>query len=255
MTPTEPVPQPSLQRLAVVIPVWQPEAVLCTLVAELAAYGFGATIVVDDGSGPRYAALFEEISAVPRTHLLRHARNRGKGCTLKTGFRYFLNELPSMDGLITADADGQHTPADIIRVALAMQASRGRAVLGSRSLSAAVAGVPSRSRFGNALTRRIFGWLTGTRLADTQTGLRALPRSLLPQLAALPGQRYEYEMTMLAHLCRRGEPPLEVPIETVYLAGNRSSRFRPALDSARVCLVLVRLLVSRLRDSRDVHDI
>jgi hypothetical protein len=74
---------------------------------------------------------------------------------------------------------------------------------------------------------------------DTQTGLRGFPRALLAELAALPGERYEYEMAVLAAVCRRGRP-VEVGIETVYEAGNKGSHFAPVQDSLRVMWVLLR---------------
>jgi hypothetical protein len=93
-----------------------------------------------------------------------------------------------MDGLGTADADGQHKPADIVRVTQALLEARGRVVLGSRSFAAHM---PLRSRVGNSLMRYIFALVTGAKLADTQTGLRAFPRKLMPELLALNGERYE----------------------------------------------------------------
>jgi glycosyltransferase involved in cell wall biosynthesis len=237
------VPQPELDRLAVLIPAWQPEQPLSVLTAALVAQGFGAVLVVDDGSDERCSVLFEQIAVLPRVHVLKHAVNLGKGRALKTGINYFLNTLPEMDGLVTADADGQHTPADIMRVAQALLDSRGKVVLGARSF---VADVPLRSRFGNGLTRHIFAFVTGAKLADTQTGLRAFPRKLLPELLGLEGERYEYEMTVLAHVCSLGGRPLEVPIETVYIDGNRSSHFDPVWDSMRIYFVLVRFYFSAL---------
>jgi glycosyltransferase involved in cell wall biosynthesis len=237
------VSQPELDRLAILIPAWQPEQQLTVLTETLVAQGFGAILIVDDGSGESCSALFEHLASLPRVHVLRHAVNLGKGRALKTGTNYLLNELPQMDGLVTADADGQHTPADIVRVAQALLDSHGRVVLGARSF---VADVPLRSRFGNGLTRHIFAFVTGTKLADTQTGLRAFPRKLLPELLVLEGERYEYEMTALAHVCRLGAGPLEVPIETVYIDGNRSSHFDPIWDSMRIYFVLVRFYFSAL---------
>jgi glycosyltransferase involved in cell wall biosynthesis len=228
----------------VLIPAWHPQPILTSLVMHLAAQGFGAIILVDDGSGNHCAPLFDQLAALPRTHVLRHADNPGKGRALKTGFNYCLNALPHMKGAVTADADGQHEPRDILRVALAMQTSNGRVVLGSRDFAHAM---PWRSRCGNTLTRSIFGWVTGTRLHDTHTGLRGFPRALLPELLVLKGERYEYETTALGHLCRNGNTPLEVPIETVYLRGKKSSHFRPVLDSVRIYLVLVHLFASSLR--------
>ena len=62
----------------------------------------------------------------------------------------------------------------------------------------------------------------------------------------LEGERYEYEMTMLAELCRSGPPPLEVPIATVYIENNRGSHFDPVWDSMRIYFVLLRFYASSL---------
>ena len=237
MTDVEQVSHKTLDRLAVLIPAWQPEQWLTVLVASLVARGFGAVVIVNDGSDEKCSVLFEELARLPRVHVLRHAMNLGKGRALKTGIHYFLNELRMMDGLVTADADGQHMPADIVLVAEALLEADGKLVLGSRRFTA---DAPLRSRFGNGLTRHIFAFVTGAKLTDTQTGLRAFPRNLLPELLVLDGERYEYEMTVLAHVCCLGNKPLEIPIETIYIDGNRASHFNPVWDSMRIYFVLMR---------------
>lgn len=231
---------PSLEHCAVLIPAREPESCLREIAAGLVEAGFGAVLVLDDGSSPRCIALFAEIATMPRVHLLRHAVNLGKGRALKTGINAFLTGFPGFDRLVTADADGQHRVPDIVRVA---QASSSQVVLGARVFSG---DVPLRSRFGNELTRRVFALVTGVKLSDTQTGLRCFPASTLPELMLLEGERYEYEMTVLAHLCRRGKRPMEVPIETVYLDGNKSSHFDPIRDSMRIYFVLARFYVSSI---------
>jgi glycosyltransferase involved in cell wall biosynthesis len=232
-----------LRQLAVLIPAWQPDQRLTALVQELASAGFGAVLVVDDGSSAASAPVFLELGSVPGTTLLRHAVNLGKGRALKTGINHVLTALPEIHGVITADADGQHSAADIVRVANALRGSHGRVVLGVRGF---VKDVPLRSRFGNALTREVFRFMTGTTVSDTQTGLRALPRSLLPELMMLTGERYEYEMTVLAHVCRHHRRLLEVPIQTIYIDGNRASHFDPVRDSMRIYFVLLRYYFSSL---------
>jgi glycosyltransferase involved in cell wall biosynthesis len=232
----------ALQRLAVLIPVRHPEPILVDLACSLGAAGFGAILVVDDGSGSAGELVLRQLPS-SGVVVLRHAVNLGKGRALKTGFNYLLVASSGLDAVITADADGQHTSSDILRVAQSLLTSNGRPVLGVRSFGGQV---PLRSKFGNLLTRNIFAIVTGTRLTDTQTGLRGLPLSLLPQLITLAGERYEYEMTVLAHLCRGGARPVEVPIATVYLDGNRSSNFNPVWDSMRIYFVLVRFYFSAI---------
>ena len=230
-----------LRHIAVLIPAYQPEDRLVVLVGLLHARGFGAIIVVDDGSEARCDAVFSSVQSIATVHLVRHAQNLGKGCALKSGIEYFLNTLPDFVGLVTADADGQHTAPDIERVADAMDDGTGSVAIGVRTFAT---DVPLRSRFGNVLTQYVFWFATGARLVDTQTGLRAFPKAVLPQLLALKGDRYEYEMTVLAHLCRRGARPIEVPIETVYIDGNNMSHFDPIRDSIRIYSVLARLYFS-----------
>jgi glycosyltransferase involved in cell wall biosynthesis len=233
----------TLASLAALIPAWKPEQALVELVDKLLAAGFGAIVVVDDGGGEHSRGLFDALMQRPRIHLIHHAVNLGKGRALKSGLNYVLNELPECVGVVTADADGQHRATDIVAVGLALSGAASGAVLGSRAFSGEV---PFLSRFGNGLTRYVFSFLTGTRLGDTQSGLRGFSRALWSELMQLDGERYEYEMSVLAVLCRSGRKPVEVPIETVYIENNRSSHFDPVRDSMRIYFVLVRFYFSAL---------
>jgi glycosyltransferase involved in cell wall biosynthesis len=221
----------------VLIPAWQPESVLTRLVQELSTAGFGAVVVVDDGSGNEWMELFSGLERMSGVHLVRHENNQGKGKALKSGFRYVRTALPGLKGVVTADADGQHRVEDIVRVGLALEHVGSGAVLGARAFSGEV---PLRNKFGNLLTREVFALLTGARLSDTQSGLRGFSSELLPTLECIEGERYEYETTVLATLCRMGRKPVEVTIETIYLEGNRSSHFDPLRDSARIYAALLR---------------
>jgi glycosyltransferase involved in cell wall biosynthesis len=241
-----------MPHAAVLIPAWMPDRSLVKLVHALGKCGFGAIIVVDDGSGEGSAFVFAEIENISTVHVLRHPCNLGKGRALKTGIEYFLTEL-DLEVLITADADGQHAVEDIVSVGKALCGAADEFALGSRFFGRRI---PLRSRVGNALTRWIFALVTGVRLTDTQTGLRAFPRLMLPGLLNLAGERYEYEMNVLAHLCQGGgqgrgsnhglghaisiQMPIQVPIRTIYVDGNRCSHFDPVRDSARIYLVLAR---------------
>jgi len=228
--------------VAVVIPVWQPDRRLEELVSRLLELEFGAIIVVNDGSDSSYDKVFSELSRDPEVHVVRHTVNLGKGRALKTGLDYFKRCFPDYVGAVTADADGQHRPADIFRTAEHLRREPSRMVLGSRHFTHQV---PLRSRLGNLVTSQIFSTLTGRHLTDTQSGLRGIPAGLVASVLALEGERYEYEMNVLTHLAS-SSGILEVPIETVYLEGNRSSHFRPITDSIRIYFVLLRFLASSL---------
>ena len=89
-------------RLAVVIPAYRPSAALEEVVRALAQRSFPTILVVDDGSGPEFAAIFARVAAVPGVQLLRHATNLGKGAALKTGINHAACTIPSLAGVVTA---------------------------------------------------------------------------------------------------------------------------------------------------------
>ena len=228
---------PGAATSVVLIPAYKPSTELLHVVEELLSIGVQRIVVVDDGSGPSYEPLFEAVSEHVEVSLLRHAVNLGKGAALKTGINAILCGFPEVLAIVTADADGQHAPADIRKVMAAAHANPGRLVLGSRDFGRSV---PLRSRLGNQITRSIFSLLVGHRLRDTQTGLRAIPSRLLAHLLRLHPQGYDFELDMLIAAKDHGVAILEVPIETIYLDGNRSSHFNPLLDSMRIYFVLLR---------------
>ncbi len=229
--------------VAVLIPAYQPPPSLVALARALGdAPPVARIVVVDDGSSPDFAGRFAEVAALPKVHVVRHASNRGKGAALKTGFAHVATAYPDLAGVVTADADGQHAADDVVLVGEAM-ARTGSIQLGARAVGASA---PLRSRFGNALTRHALRLVTGLRLSDTQTGLRAIPMSRLGEFLELPNDGYDYEMDMLVTCARRGLPVSEVTIRTIYLDGNRSSHFDPIRDSLLIYYVLLRYLVSSL---------
>src|ERR1017187_9886466 len=111
MQPEQPV------QLAVLIPAYRPSPGLVDLVRNLSARGVPAILLVDDGSGPEFRGIFDQTALFPGVQVLRHAINLGKGAALKTGINYALCVFPGLTGIVTADADGQHHPEDIERVA------------------------------------------------------------------------------------------------------------------------------------------
>lgn len=218
----------------VLIPAYLPDERLVALVESLMPMGFAAVAVVDDGSGPEKAVLFDRCRALGAT-VERHEANRGKGRALKTGFAALLADGAGASGIVTADADGQHTPADILKVAEAMVANPAALVLGVRDF---VEGVPLRSRLGNGITKVLFGLVNGSFVRDTQTGLRGIPGTLARELLEMKGERYEFEMNMLLEAKPMGYSIVQVPIATIYIEGNRSSHFNVVKDSFRIYRLL-----------------
>lgn len=222
------------RTVTVLIPAYNPDEKLLALLPKLKER-FSRIVLVDDGS-VKGREIFPQAEKYVEK-ILVHERNRGKGAALKTGFAY----LGDSTDVITADSDGQHTPDDIAKVAEGLRSHRDGLVLGVRSFSGKV---PLRSRFGNWWTRWFFFLMTGLMIRDTQTGLRGIPAALLPRVAAIPGDRYEYEMAMLADAKNHPSRPLQIPIETVYIDSNATSHFNPLLDTIRIYRSLFQFCIS-----------
>jgi putative flippase GtrA len=197
---------------------------------------------VDDGSsGEGCTEVFSRAEASGAA-VIHHKVNHGKGTALKTGIAHIAELDADIPGVITADADGQHTPRDIARIADAMAEHPEALILGTRDFSK----MPARSRTGNTITHFAFHASTGLDVSDTQTGLRGLPRNLFAQLLELAGERYEYEMNMLLAINAWGARFYEVKIDTIYIDGNKSTHFHALKDGLRVFSRVIKYAASSL---------
>ena len=135
------------KAVPVIIPSLEPDERLPLLLGRMKEAGIENIVLVDDGSGPEYAPVFEQAQREWGCVVLRHAVNLGKGRALKTAFNFCLNTWPQAPGAITADSDGQHSPQDILRFMQAMAEHPDSLLLGCRDFDDA--GVPFKSRCGN----------------------------------------------------------------------------------------------------------
>ena len=187
---------------------------------------------MNDGSSRETEPIFTTLATMDRIHVLTHDKNKGKGRALKTAFSYCLDYFPHLDGVITADSDGQHAVTDVDRVAKQFTKTPHSFVLGVRNFNENQ--VPKKSLIGNVTTSALFYLLFRQYLQDTQTGLRAIPMKELTSLIHLKGERYEYEINMLIYAMKRNIPIEEVPIQTIYLDNNSGSYYRPIKDSVKI---------------------
>lgn len=221
-----------LSKISVVLPSLDPDEKLNAVIDGLLEYGFSDIILVNDGSKQENLHYFTDAAAAhPEIHLLHHEVNKGKGAALKNAFRWFLANRPDGLGVVTVDGDNQHHPEDT-KACCEHMLETGRTTLGCRDFT--LPHVPPRSRFGNHATSLVFKIFCGITLSDTQTGLRAIPASVLPALVEVSGDRFEYETNMLLAMKMAGIPFDEVKIRTVYIEENKSSHFHWLRDSWRI---------------------
>ena len=229
------------KRAVVLIPAYKPDERLIDLTRELKENDLDV-LLVDDGGQEAFAHIFEACRELG-AEVAVHAVNMGKGRALKTGINAAMLKWPDMAGIVTADADGQHTPKDILRLIDALHEHPDKLVLGSRAFTG---NVPFKSLWGNRITRFVYALASGVKVGDTQTGLRALPVSSLPAMARIDGERYEYEMNVLLKLRDMGLGVFEVPIETIYINDNAGSHFNPVRDAIKIYMVIFKYLFSSI---------
>ena len=179
-------------------------------------------VVVDDGSTDATAEEARKAGA----DVIVHERNLGKGESIKSGFRYWLDHGASY--VIVLDADGQHLPEEIVHFLDAAAATGAKLLVGTRMNN--VRDMPVVRRAVNRYMSRKISRACRQEIPDTQCGFRMVHRDIIPQL--LGGtERFDYETEMLIVASRAGCTIASVPISTVY--SDEVSSINPVRDTLR----------------------
>lgn len=173
-------------------------------------------LVIDDGSTDATA----EIAASCGATVLRHPFNLKYGAALQTGYRYAVRN--GYDVAVQLDADGQHDPADVPRLAEPILADRADVVLGSRFFDGSNYQMPPLRRIGSQWFGFLVRAIAGLSVSDPTTGLQALGRKVL-ELYASDLFPIDYpDADMLVLLRRNGFRIAEIPVEMRQRSDARS---------------------------------
>ena len=162
------------EKIVILIPAYEPDEKMIDLLINLEKTKL-KVIVVDDGSGENYKEIFKK--AKEYAEVISYEVNRGKGVALKTGLEYIYNNIKGDYVVVTMDCDGQHSIKDALMLGEHSLENKEELVLGKRLRGDKT---PLRSMLGNSITRFIYKITTGLDVYDTQTGLRAFYKDLIP---------------------------------------------------------------------------
>lgn len=216
------------EDIVVLIPVYDPNEEIMDKFLDKLSKKFKNIVFINDGCNQKHDKYMEKISKKYPT--LKHNVNLGKGRGLKNGINYILNNYPDAKVIVTVDCDGQHSVKDIKKCGDMALKNMDSLILGVRDFSE----MPTRSKFGNVITRNVLYSFVGQKISDTQTGLRAMSMDVARKLIDVSGERYEYETNVLIETRTKQIPIKEVFIDTIYINNNETSHFNPVKDSIRV---------------------
>ena len=230
---------PSVRRFAVVIPAFNEERTIETVVRQTLPI-CADVVVVNDGSTDRTAEILETLPV----RVVDHETNLGKGASLLSGMRAAMDL--GADAVLTMDADGQHLPTSIAGFLDRAERVPSSLVVGSRLHDRAA--FPSARFQANEVANFWISWAAGQWIADTQCGMRLYPRKALELICDKPGRHtgFAFESEVLIDAATAGITVLDVPIPAIYaIDGQRPSHFRPVRDIAVIVLMVAGKLLAR----------
>ena len=206
-----------LRRVAIV-PAFNEEATIASVVDGLRAFDAGLDVVViDDGSADRTA----EVAAARGASVLRLPFNLGIGGAVQTGFRYAFEN--GYDIAVRVDGDGQHDPAQLAAVLAPVLHGDADIAVGSR-FAGDTDGYRSSAprRLGIRILAGVVSRIAGQRVTDTTSGFQALNRRGIALFARdYPHDYPEVEATVMVF--RHKLRLVEVPVAMRERGGGRSS--------------------------------
>jgi glycosyltransferase involved in cell wall biosynthesis len=227
--------EPPQKGLYAVLPAYNEELVIGSVVLRTKQY-VERVIVVDDGSSDRTA----EVAKLAGADVIRLDHNTGKAYALLLGLRHARTSGCSV--AVMLDADGQHDPSEIQRVAGLVSIGKADLVIGSRFLYKS-RGIPPYRQFGQKTLDLFTNIGSKAQVSDSQSGFRALSCQALDNLD-FRSDGYNVESDMIAHFSELGLPIMEVPITVNYEVPNKHKK-HPLTHGLGVLSRLIELITRK----------
>lgn len=200
--------------MTIVIPAFRPGAQLADFIASVKEAADFRVILVDDGSGPAFGARLESLEGMGCT-VLCQPKHAGRGCALKTAFRFLLEHSAEEEGVITVAERCAPPAAELTRIAEALAGSGQNLILGIRD--------PAGPAWWNKLGKSLFSDASsapGAIFLNVKSDIRGYPRALLPLLLKTDGNGAEYELNVLLAAKRLGYGCRQIRVECGARSGN-----------------------------------
>ncbi|MCX6816741.1 MAG: glycosyltransferase family 2 protein [Candidatus Beckwithbacteria bacterium] len=227
-------------KLLIILPALNEAKVLDQVLREVkktvVAFPLESEIcVVNDGSTDKTAPVAKTAGVTVLTHVI----NRGLGASLATGLNYA--EKINADFAITMDSDGQHDPADLIKLLNPLLNHQADVVIGSRLLSQ-IGKMPFLRKINNQAFNLLTKVFFGVSTTDSLSGFRGFNKKAI-QLIELKTERMEVSNEFFREIKYHQLKFTEVPIKVIYTDYSLSKGVKPG----NVFAILFRLVLRLLR--------
>jgi glycosyltransferase involved in cell wall biosynthesis len=228
---------PRMLSALAIVPAYNEEASVATVVRELLVHTPGFDVlVVDDGSTDATAAVARQAGA----RVLRMPFNVGIGGTVQAGYQFALEH--GYDYAIQVDGDGQHDAREVLKLLDHLRAHPDiHMVTGSRFLEECGDGSfrSTRSRrLGIRIFASILSRLTGARVTDPTSGFRMTNRRGIELFARdYPHDYPEVEAVLMVHAHQLRSA--EIPVRMRARLGGVSS-----INASRSIYYMVKVLLA-----------
>ena len=231
-----------MANICVLIPVLNEAQAISAVVSSLRACSLDV-VVIDDGSTDDSGAIARQNGAT----VIRHDVKKGKGQSLRDGFRHALEH--GYDGVITMDGDGQHDAADIGQFLELVTRERPGIVVGNRM--ADPLGMPRVRYLTNRFMSSLISRACGQRIPDTQCGYRYIDSRVLREVP-LASDDFEIETEILMKSAKRGFRIDSVPVTTIYR--DEESKINPWKDTVRFITYFIKEIRSPARENNQITN-
>jgi UDP-N-acetylglucosamine---dolichyl-phosphate N-acetylglucosaminyltransferase len=194
-------------KIFVVMPAYNEEKKIGSVIKDLRNHGYTDIIVVDDGSRDNTRKISISRGAI----VVKHVINMGYGGALMTGMEYAFRN--GADIAVSFDADGQHDVNDIKRVVKPILDKKSELVIGIRMLNKKE--MPFIRRVGNFGLTFLTFLLFGVWTQDSQSGFRAVSKNAWSKMN-LKSSGFEYSSEMMKEIACHNIKFAEVPIRVIY---------------------------------------